>query len=105
MKVKVTRYHEHEAGSLRAFVDFELEDVGLTIPNCSLLESKNGLWIALPQDEYMVREGGQQVKKYKNKVFFDPKTKKDKYDEWQEAALQAVLKYQEGDAEGDDSGF
>ena len=68
MNIAIDRYHEVDSGNLRAYVDIRLTDVNIVIPSCSLLESKNGLWVALPQDSYIMKEKGAKVKKYKNKL-------------------------------------
>ncbi len=49
MTVSALNFKPFERGAMRGFLDLRYH--GLTIKGCRLMESNNGLWVALPQKE------------------------------------------------------
>ncbi|MBL7224691.1 MAG: hypothetical protein ISS59_01040 [Desulfobacteraceae bacterium] len=56
MKLVVKNFKEFEKSTLRAFVAFELTEIGLEIRDCTLHEKNGKRWIGLPAKPYIKNE-------------------------------------------------
>lgn len=57
LEVRIDSVKPYTKNTLRAFVDFELTEIGLLVHGATLHEKDDARWISLPSREYSTAEG------------------------------------------------
>ena len=83
MEISVRNFRKYDKNTLKAFVDLEILDIGLTIKDCTYHQQNNSEWIGLPGRQYE-DESGKKV--WAIILIFS----KEKKEEFKNAAVKAI---------------